>query len=103
MVIGISDYIPYCLKFCADIKIRIEGEYTIIVNHLLWSEYFSKTLLKECQHHMMVQSYTSEGVVGNHPLFVKYLGKIYKLEECLEWNCQLRKEMVKSKAKKGEL
>lgn len=34
---------------------------------------------------------------------MKCLGKFYKLDECLEWNCELRRTLEKQKQTKGEI
>lgn len=59
LVTGICDYIPFSLKQSGSLSINVDGDYQTIVNSILWSEFFSKTLLKECHHHMALQSYTS--------------------------------------------
>lgn len=46
LVSGVCDYIPCSLKQNGSLRISIDGDYQTIVNSVLWSEFFSKTLLK---------------------------------------------------------
>ena len=50
-----------------------------------------------------MQSYVSEGVTGSNPIFIKSMGKVWKLQDCLEWNCDLRQNVLKSKLSKGDI
>lgn len=59
LVSGICDYIPFRLKQSGSLCINIDGDYQTVIGSILWSEFFSKTLIKECQHHMVLHSYTS--------------------------------------------
>jgi hypothetical protein len=50
-----------------------------------------------------MQSYISEGDAREHPIFVKTKGKIFKLEECLNWNCEVRRLLSSSKDSTGDI
>ena len=53
--------------------------------------------MKECKHQFEMHSWSTEDGKKNQPMYVKADKEhIYKLEECLQWDCQLRKDLLKT-------
>lgn len=104
-MIGICDYIPPQLKSVANLNIWLEGETDKIVNSVLWNEYYTKTLLKEC-YYQVLQSYVfsengSANLVGG--VFLRMDDKIYKLNDIMEWSSDVRGRALKCFKERGEM
>jgi hypothetical protein len=75
-------------------NISIIGNQTQIVNQILWNEFFAKSLIKEAYYFLM-HSYASEGRMATSAVFAKREGKVYKMDEVMEWKSALREVLLK--------
>jgi hypothetical protein len=104
VVVGICDYIPPQLKTVPNLNIWIQGEIETIFNTVLWNEFFTKTLLKEC-YYQILQSFVSDNTKGNlvGGVFVRFGDKIHKLNEIMDWKSEVRSQSLACCGERGEL